>query len=75
MWARSGGPLNFQVDIRFVVRSLLWNHEGPHARVRARVTVATRLCTRVDRSVWLRIGNSSCRLGISDATLAVTAWT
>ena len=50
------------------------NHKGPHARGRARVTMVTRLCARVERSVWFRIDKSPCLLGNPNEPLAVTDW-
>ena len=46
-------------------------HRGPHARGRARVTVVTRLCARVEHSVLFRIGKFPCWLRSPNEPLAV----
>ena len=64
--------MGFQVHLRFLYVLHYGRHRVPHAHGRTRVTMVTRLCARVQRSVWFGIGRSPCWLGNSSDPLAVT---
>ena len=51
-----------------------WHDRKPHARERARVTMVTRLCARVARSVLFRIRSRHVGLENPSEPLAVVNW-
>ena len=49
-------------------------YRKPRARERVRVSMVTRLCARVERSVLFRMERSPCWLGEQSAPLVVVGW-
>ena len=73
-WALSGDRLDFQVNMRLLYVLYYGNYRGPHARGRARVTMVTRLCARVEHSVWFMFEKLACWRGSPSEPLAVAGW-